>query len=322
MNESNLTNSEFKLSQTAIDKLNQFEEQLNPAQPEAGPYSPKIIGYGEMSTVFRFDDNDLQSLAFKRMAVFENESEIAPYENNYHEYSKILNETGITTPRHGVQKVTRQGKPILYIYQEMIDPKNIGHKYIQTATNDEAVQLFRIILKKFQLNFERNEAHPEYKLGLDGQISNWALVQKDTDSVVYLDTSTPMIQKDGVEQLDSELFLRICPSYLVWAIRLFFLKDVLTRYYDLRLVIIDLIGNLNKEQRPDLIDIFLKEANQFLAGNFKSIKPVTRKEIDSYYKEDAWIWRIFLAFRQLERFIKTKIQRKEYGLILPGKVKR
>ena len=56
---------------------------------------------------------------------------------------------------------------------------------------------------------------------------------------------------DGVEQLDPELFLRSAPSFLVWLLRLLFLKDVVDRYYDFHLVAVDLIANFYKEQMRD-----------------------------------------------------------------------
>jgi hypothetical protein len=40
--------------------------------------------------------------------------------------------------------------------------------------------------------------------------------------LIYFDTSNPLMQKGGQEQLDPELFLRNAPSFLVWIIRLLF----------------------------------------------------------------------------------------------------
>jgi hypothetical protein len=39
----------------------------------------------------------------------------------------------------------------------------------------------------------------------------------------------------------------------MWIIRLLFLKDVMSRYYDPRQVTIDLIANFYREQRADLV---------------------------------------------------------------------
>ena len=117
------------------------------------------------------------------------------------------------------------------------------------------------------------------------------------------------MRKDGVEQLNPELFLRSTPSFLVWLIRLFFLEGVMTRYYDFRKVTIDLIANFYKEQRPEFIPMLIATANSFFAGEDaqSGIAPLTEKEIISYYKEDAMIWRVYLAFRKIDRFLHLKI---------------
>ena len=72
-------------------------------------------------------------------------------------------------------------------------------------------------------------------------------------TLLYLDTSTPILRLNGVEQLNAELFLRSAPPYLAWILRLLFLQEVVTRYYDARKVTIDLIANFYKEQRPELV---------------------------------------------------------------------
>ncbi len=313
---------EIELGTGALEKLARFEAELKPDSPEAGSLSPKILGYGEMSTVFAFPNvPELAGIAFKRMAVFESEDELAPYEKNFRDYNTALNRLGVETPDYGTARGVRNKKPILYAFQRMVNPARIGHRYIHTASEKEAVILCRHILEKFAHVFEHNNANrPAFELGLDGQISNWALT--DAGSVLYLDTSTPLMRERGIEQLNPELFLRVCPSYLVWIIRLLFLKDVLNRYYDLRLVIIDLLANLYKEKKEGLIPAFLQAANEFLHSRFPDARAVEAGEIKAYYAEDARIWSIFLAFRKLERFVKTRIQRTEYPLILPGHIDR
>jgi hypothetical protein len=52
------------------------------------------------------------------------------------------------------------------------------------------------------------------------------------------------------------------------------------------------------------------------------VKPITEKEVRSYYREDAMIWRLYLALRRFDRFLHTKILHKPYVYILPGKIKR
>jgi len=84
-------------------------------------------------------------------------------------------------------------------------------------------------------------------------------------------------------------------------LRRFFLQDVLDRYYDFRRVVIDLIANLYKEGRPDLIPPWIEGANRFFAEQSLAIEPLQRREIDTYYREDAFIWRFYLAARRLDR---------------------
>jgi hypothetical protein len=132
------------------------------------------------------------------------------------------------------------------------------------------------------------------------------------------------MKKDGKERLDPELFLRSAPSFLVWLIRWLFLEGVMTRYYDARLVTMDIIANFYKEQRPELVPPLVDAANEFFAGDGKAlnIKPLSEKEIKSYYKEDALIWVLFLAFRRFDRWLHNNILHKPYIYILPGHIKR
>jgi hypothetical protein len=52
------------------------------------------------------------------------------------------------------------------------------------------------------------------------------------------------------------------------------------------------------------------------------IQPIDQKEVESYYREDALIWTLYLSFRRIDRFLRTKILRREYPYILPGKIQR
>ena len=93
----------------------------------------------------------------------------------------------------------------------------------------------------------------------------------------------------------------------------------MNRYYDQRLVYIDLAGNLYKEQRPDLILNTIDIINQHLSDN---LKPLTIEEVEKYYREDKLIWTLFLAFRRIDLWLTIKLLRKRYEYVLPGKIKR
>jgi hypothetical protein len=131
------------------------------------------------------------------------------------------------------------------------------------------------------------------------------------------------MRREGQEQLDPELFLRSAPSFLVWILRLLFVKDVMTRYYDQRQVTVDLIANFYKEQRPDLVPDLIQVVNEFFGTQIArgALEPFTADEIQKYYREDAWIWRLYLAFRRVDRVLHRVLGR-EYPYVLPGKIRR
>jgi hypothetical protein len=86
---------------------------------------------------------------------------------------------------------------------------------------------------------------------------------------------------------------------------------------------VDLIANLRKEQRPELIPDLVDTANGFFSDEIRDsgFKPITVKEVTAYYREDAWIWRIYLTFRKIDRSL-HRLLGKDYPYILPGKIKR
>ena len=133
-----------------------------------------------------------------------------------------------------------------------------------------------------------------------------------------------MLRINNEEQLDTELFLRPAPSFLAWVLRLFVVQDVLDRYYDFRRVVIDLLANFYKEQRPDLINRTLPIVNEFFtneAGDF-DLQPIEEIDIRSYYKEDAFFRRLYLNMRYFDSNIYRYFLRREYPYILPPRIKR
>ena len=145
-------------------------------------------------------------------------------------------------------------------------------------------------------------------------------MEDDSGSVMYyIDTSTPLLRLNEEEQQNPELLLQSAPGFLRWIIRLFFLDDVMSRYYVPKLVFTDLAANLFKEQKPELIPDAIDVINRYLPGGEAGI---TLEEVEKYYKEDKLIWSLFLAFRKIDRWIKTTLLRKRYEFIIPGNIKR
>jgi hypothetical protein len=317
-----------------FDLLREFEANLDPQSPENCRIPCHVLGYGEISTVFEIKVGDMDGVALKRMSVFENQEELGKYLTSYQEYNNLLeNEAGLQLPPHGYAIAHNpSGRPILYLIQAKLPSYAICNNAIHLLSRQDIVILIVRVLHELHKIWLFNQGQSEHKLAIDGQISNWVIGEFDPDApnlgenshLSYVDTSTPQYLSNGVEQLNPELFLRSAPSFLVWIIRKFLLEDVMTRYYDPRNVVIDLLANFYKEQRADLIPDLVFSANTFFASEAKelAVEPLEVQELSDYYREDAFIWRFFLNSRRLDRFLHLNILRREYPYILPGKIKR
>jgi hypothetical protein len=84
-------------------------------------------------------------------------------------------------------------------------------------------------------------------------------------------------------------------------------------------VVVDLIANLYKEQRPDLIVPVTETINHY--STFLD-RPIPPEAVDRYYRSDRIIWTLFLAFRRMDRWLSRYLLRRRYEFILPGPIKR
>jgi hypothetical protein len=183
--------------------LKDFEERLNPAKPE----NIKILGYGEISTVFEIPE--YPGIAFKRIPMFRSVKQVKKYIDTYFEYVELLRMAGLKIPESdAIYVTTSDGRIVLFLMQEKLE--GIGNKILQNATLKDALDVFESVLKEMKKVWDFNDARREegLQIGLDGQISNWAICGED---IYYFDTSTPMIRKNGVDKLDTDIFLRACP---------------------------------------------------------------------------------------------------------------
>lgn len=316
-----------------IELLKEFERTIDTIHPESGKIPIKILGFGEISLVFEII-GDPEQLAYKRIPIFDNEKQVRRHIWAYNEYCRIIEkEIGLILPEHKVIWFLDDKEQIqFYSIQAKIDPESVGNKIIHHVSDDEVELLVLLVLRELKKVWTLNKENPDLEIGLDGQISNFVVMDYDlknptvieSSKLLYLDTSTPMLRKNGVEAMEAELFLNSTPSFLRFLIKAFFVQNVLDRYYNLRLVIIDLLANFFKEQMPELIPRLIKRVNQFLndeASEF-ALEPITLVEVQKYYKSDKMIWVIFQNARRIDRYIKTKLLKKTYDFYLPEKIKR
>jgi len=300
-----------------VERLQQFESSLDPLNPLSSKIPCNILGYGEISTVLQIDND--QELAAKRMPLFATIEAAEKYAHNYKNYCEHLREAGLMVPEDRTVIVRGHGDlAVMYILQKQLPPKRFCHVLIHTERAEYISQMAKRITAEIEKVWTFNEQQkPELMLAIDGQLSNWVLLE--SGELLFIDTSTPLMHENGVEVLDPELLLQSAPSFLRWLIRWQFLDDVMSRYYDRRLVYTDLIANLFKEQSPDLVESWIKIINEISS---ELMLPLDKQQIESYYREDKLIWRLFLGLRRLDRFVKTVLLRQRYEFVLPGKIKR
>lgn len=300
--------------------LLEFEKGLNPQCLKDSPIPANIIGYGEISVIFQIADNS--EVAFKRLPLFSDRSAAEKYTQRHDEYCDLLTGAGLTLPPHQTFIIEPPNRPVaVYIGQRRLPGERFGNQLIHTFESGNIRRLVEAIITEISKiwNFNRSQA-PALELALDGQLSNWVWLPGQHDLVmIYIDTSTPLFRKEKIEQLDPELFLKSAPAFLRWILRLLFLEDVINRYYDQRQVYIDLAANLYKEQRPDLIAMTVDIINHQLSADQD---PLTVAEVSKYYRQDKLIWTLFLFFRRIDRWLTTRVLRRRYEFILPGKIQR
>jgi hypothetical protein len=316
-----------------LELLQDLERSINTLHPERGRIPIKVLGFGEISLVFEIL-NDLEHLAYKRIPIFDTEEQIKRHLWAYNAYCRILNEkVGLNIPPYDAAWFRDDNGTIqFYCVQEKIAMESVGNKIIHEITNNEIYILVTLVLREMKKVWSYSRNNPKIDLGLDGQISNFAIINFDVkhpkvdlnSKLYYVDTSTPMVRINGAEAMDAVLFLKSAPSFLRWLLKALFLEETVGRYYDWRKVAIDLIANFYKEQKPELIPSLIKLVNKFFteeAPEF-NIAPISLDEVKKYYKSDKNMWVIFQSVRRFDRYLKTKIFKKKYEFYLPDKIKR
>jgi len=284
-----------------------------------------VLGTGEITTTFELTGNpllarphpkrpgDMLTYAYKKMPPFKSSEEVDQYISLYHEYHELIAGTlRIGVPLYEA-RVLRAPDGGYYIYdlQERLPPESIGSRVIGRVSASECHTLFRMILGELRRVFAYNREGVEPQIGFDGQIPNWAVAGFDpskplisgNEQLLYIDTTTPLLRRNGVEQLDAEVFMRPLPRFSRSFIRRYVLQGVLDRYYTPRLIVLDLISNCIHYGRRDIVPRLVEIANGFFIDELgeAGFRPYTVREIRRYYRQDRLIWTFFQASRRLAK---------------------
>jgi hypothetical protein len=320
------------------DFLQKVENTLNMAYPNASTIPITLLGFGEISMVFSIVEDPSGNIAYKRLPIFQSEKQVKRHIGAFEKYNSYLTEAGILLPNQATAWVHSQDSKLqrsvgtkdivkltpkitLFCAQEIVNKECIGSHLIQTMTPEEISNFVKQILFEFNKIWLFNLSNKTVKLGFDGQISNFAVVN---EKIIYLDTSTPMYRIKNKEAMDAELFLLSAPPGIRFLLKLFLLDSILDRYYDLRMVIIDLVANFIKENKGNLIPQLVQTVNKMLSDELAihNVKPITIEEVKRYYRSDKHVWIIFQTLRRIHRFVTIKLLKRNYLFYLPPRIKR
>jgi hypothetical protein len=261
-----------------------------------------VLGYGEISTVLRAEGLN-GPVAAKRLPRMTG-TQLSTYSEILSRYLYDLQARGVQPVDSAVFSVG--SAPFTPYCVQPLQPLLLNDE-LRTATADtidrRVRQLVGIIVGAV-----------DGWLGLDGQVSNWAV---DGHDLVYIDVTTPLLRDAaGRNELDTDLFIASLPWALQGSVRRFLLDEILSHYYDPRAVLLDVAGNLHKERLPEVIEPLLAAANRVVSP------PITADEALRYYRSDARMWELLQRLRRGDRWWQQTARHRQYPFLLPGAIER
>jgi hypothetical protein len=261
-----------------------------------------VLGYGEISTVLRADGVD-GPVAAKRLPAMTGD-QLFVYKEILARYLDDLRARGVRPVESVVFSVGSD--PFTPYCVQTLQPLLLVDE-LRTAdseTIDRRVeQLVGIVVGAV-----------DGWLGLDGQISNWAV---NGDELLYVDVTTPLLRDaSGKDELDTDLFIASLPWALQGSVRRFLLDEILSHYYDPRAVLLDMAGNLVKERLAQVMEPLLRATNGAVSP------PITTDEAMKYYRTDARMWELLQYLRQADRWWQKTARHRMYPFLLPGEIDR
>lgn len=302
------------------ERLAAFERQLDPARPEAGGFGCRVIGYGEVSAVLVIDA--LPDRVLKRMSGFRSADEAERYAARVRRYAAALAGRGVALVPTEVCVVEGRA-PVTYLLQPRLPASTLGPALLAAGEPAALHAAIAGVLDTVAGVLRANRAGgPE--LAIDAQLSNWAFDAPERPPRL-LDLGSPLCRVDGRIEAETEPLYRAWPPPLRgWLRRRAVVERYFADYFDLRLVILDLVGNFVKEGAAACVGPGVAAANAWLARQpeREALAPIREEEVRRYYARDAALLELSLRVRRATRFVTTRLLGRRYDFVLPGPVRR
>lgn len=286
-------------------ELEAVEARLSDAFAGRPAEGLSVIGYGEISCVVALD-GAAGPVALKRLPPFPDAARFEAYRASFEAYLAALAARGIDVVPSTLATVASGGRIAAYVVQPRLPAEALLPARLRAEAEPGPA------IERFEAIRARVERAVGPRLGLDGQLSNWAWL----DGVpVYLDVTTPMLRDEaGSDALDTELFLASLPWALRALVRRLLLRGILDKYFAPRGVLLDLLGNLIKERLAHLVPVLCARAG--------ATPPITEAEARAYYAADARTWALLQRLRRIDRAWQLGVRRRPYPFLLPERFER
>ncbi|PRY36819.1 DUF6206 family protein [Umezawaea tangerina] len=288
-------------------ELQGLEDRVAAAFRTGRDSSLDVIGYGESSMVLRLETPQ-GALACKRLPTFADRARFDRYQERFEQYLGRLRQAGVAVVDSELRALTApSGEVAAYCVQEALPAGRLCSALLRTE--DEA--WVRGFFTRFLDTVDRVVAPT---LGLDAQASNWVEVDGEPH---YLDVTTPFLRDErGRELLDVRLFVTSLPWVLRTPVRVTMTGRILDKYFSVRGVVLDFLGNLHKESLGHLVPFLVELANARLE------RPLGVQEVARYYQGDATTWTVLQRLRRADRLWQLKVRRRPYCFLLPPEIDR
>jgi hypothetical protein len=289
------------------EELEALEERVGAALEHGDAAGLEVLGYGEISSVLGLRTR-AGPLACKRLPVFADGASFERYAGVFFDYLDALAAAGVRPLSSDLQPVPLEGGRIaVYCVQPRVPAGCLGPSYVRGAELGARRRFARAVT-------EGVVAAVDGGLGIDAQLSNWALLDGE---VRYLDVTTPLLRDaQGNERLDVGLFIASLPWILRGLVRRFLLAEILSHFYSARAALLDLAANLIKERMEDSMPLFLEAIEGAVSP------PLTEREVRAYYRSDARMWALLQRLRRMDRWWQRRVRRRPYPFLLPGHIER
>lgn len=293
------------LTQSDLEAL---EERVHHAVVSGDESALTIIGYGEITTVLLLETAN-GIFAVKRLPVMKSRESAEHVAATIQQYTDALSGRGVhIVPNEARILEHNPNSFIVYCVQTALNEADLATNWFKAHSAEECLAQFIRIADTLKAC-----VCPE--VTPDGQLSNWALVDNE---LLYLDVSTPFMRNaSGASVLDWSNYMGPIPAPL----RGYYLKEVpkvLNKYFTLRGQLLDLLGNLRKEELDHLAPMLTGYVNE----RFDFDQPITDDEIRRYYNEDAKMYALVERLRKADRWFQNTILRRTYPYLLAPNVVR